>query len=86
MDAAHWPARRSHGATWGLLELIPLCRLHHRLLDDYVDPWPSLIATLASRYHQRMFALFGVDVVYLGPEERIREVMDGATGLPQADG
>lgn len=74
VDAAHWPARRSHGAWWGLLEVIPLCRTHHTLLDNYVNPWPSIIAELGGEYHRRMLALHGDGKVYCGDDTRIREV------------
>lgn len=75
VDAAHWPVRRSHGAWWGLLEVIPLCRPHHDLLDSYARPWPEIVGQLGAEYHRRMFALHRDENVYLGDDERIREVL-----------
>lgn len=74
IDCAHYPRRQAQGAGWGLLEVLPLCRYHHRLLDDYVAPWPEIIATLASDFHSRMLSCY-TDVVYMGPEERVEEVV-----------
>jgi len=66
VDAAHYPLRRSHGAGWGLLEVVPLCRLHHRLLDEGNETWKKIIAPLADRYHRRMESCYNGTNVYLG--------------------
>lgn len=77
VDPAHWPVRRSHGAGWGLLEIIPLCRFHHRVLDFSVGPWRGIIEELAAHYHRRMYLCYNETSVYLGPEARVKEVVDG---------
>jgi len=59
VDEAHYPVRRSHGGTM----VVPLCRFHHRLLDDHVGEWPAIIAQLADAWIRRMYG-----------EERLKEV------------
>lgn len=49
--------------------------MHHRLLDDYVDPWVGdIIPTLATDFHMRMYLCYNGGDVYLGPWDRIEEV------------
>lgn len=64
-------------AGWGLLEIIPLCRFHHRLLDNYEGEWPSIIGALGSMYHNRMYLCYNGSNVHLGPDERVEEVRVG---------
>lgn len=66
VDAAHYPLRRSHGAGLGLLEVIPLCRFHHRLLDEGNPTWKKIVGELAFRYHERMLKCYENSDVYLG--------------------
>lgn len=68
VDIAHHPVRRSHGAHYGLHEIIPLCRFHHRLLDDNVAPWPEIIAPLAEEFQKRMCSCYNEP--YPEPDER----------------
>lgn len=73
VDAAHYPVRRSHGAGWGLLEIIPLCRFHHRLLDEGSEVWKNIIGEVADRYHRRMYLCYHNTDVYLGTEEEVND-------------
>ncbi len=82
VDPAHHPVRRSHGAGWGLLEIIPLCRAHHRRLDEGGEVWERIIEPLAADYHRRMYLCHNSTDVYLGPEERVREIAWNQTSCP----
>lgn len=53
-DAAHFPRRRSHGGDSTILNLVPLSRRWHRLVDDYHEPECSIVADLALHFHKRM--------------------------------
>ena len=76
IDPAHWPTRRGHGAGWGLLEFLPLCRREHRLLDDGDPVTVSMIEQLAPVYYRRMYLAYRHDPkIDMGPQERIEEVM-----------
>lgn len=74
VDVAHWPRRRSQGASSGLLEVIPLCRMHHRLADEGSAVWGYIITNLAEEFHGRMIRCYNDDVMFLGPQERVEEV------------
>jgi hypothetical protein len=74
VDPAHWPVRRSQGGGDGLLEMVPLVRYWHRLLDDY-DPFTRrIIALPAVVFWYQMWYNHG-RTHYLGPEARIEEVL-----------
>lgn len=81
-DPAHWPTRRSQGAGWGLLEVIPLCRFHHRKLDAYEPSWVDIVGFLGEEFHGRMYLCYKDSGLYLGPEDRIEEVRCRLTFFP----
>lgn len=77
VDPAHWPERRSHGAGYGLLEMLPLCREHHRLLDEGSGPWEDIIERLGKAYHVRQEKVYRNSGLYMGPTDRIEAVRRG---------
>jgi hypothetical protein len=76
VDLAHWPKRRSQGAGWGVLEVVPLRRDWHRRLDEGDEVAAVLVSIAANAHHARILKRVKAERldVYLGPEERVREV------------
>lgn len=54
-DVAHFPIRRSQGGDSYILNMIPLSREWHRRVDNYEEPWRSIVYELAVMFHKRMF-------------------------------
>lgn len=78
IDPAHWPIRRSHGAGWGLLEFVPLCRREHRLLDNGDPVTVTMIEQLAPIYYRRMYRAYQDDSkIDFGPDKILEEVLSG---------
>jgi hypothetical protein len=75
VDPAHYPIRRSQGAGWGALEVIPLCRRWHDRYDNHrltlVESF--VLHTVADEYLRRVYRQYKDDPkVYLGPPETAR--------------
>jgi len=69
VDACHFPKRRSHGGENTLLNLIPLCREWHRLVDDYHEPQRSIVTDLAYYFHSDILDTWdGDDIESLGKQ------------------
>lgn len=53
-DVAHFPIRRSQGGKSTLLNMIPLSREWHRRVDNYEEPYRSIVFDLAEEFHKRI--------------------------------
>ena len=76
VDCAHIPYRRSEVRDDGLLFLVPLVRDWHTLVDDYHEPYRTIVTQLASDYFRRRVMMWKAQGKYLGHQWRIDEVME----------
>jgi hypothetical protein len=83
MDPHHYPRKRQMGGsqlvTFGLLEVIPLCRRCHSLAEDGETWTNEMIERYAHSYFRYQYVRFRDTPVYLGPEYRIEELRGGDT-------
>ena len=73
-DPHHWPVKRSHLSTDGLLEMVPLTREEHDLAEKN-DQWTlCFLETNAPSYFCRIYRAYGKGDCYMGPPERVAEI------------
>jgi hypothetical protein len=77
VDPCHFPYRRSEVHDDGMLFLIPLVREWHTLVDNYEEPYRTMVERLAISFHRRKIEGWRTAGLYLGPEWRIDEVENG---------
>lgn len=77
VDPCHYPVRRSQHRDDSLLNLLPICREWHRMLDDYETDAIKSVESVAM-YHWRwvLRTYHDLPTLRLGTPERIKEVRE----------
>ena len=79
-DPHHYPRARGMGGsslvTFGILEVVPVCRRCHGLAEEGHAWTVSMIERYAGGYYRYQYLRFVDSDVYLGPEYRIAEIRE----------
>ena len=59
-DAHHWPVRKGHGAGYGLLEIVPMCRRDHDIAHNGDHRVLRQLARAGALYNAYLKEVLGV--------------------------